>query len=54
MFLDICETTISQLNNEPSAKEIKEITNTIIDLFRELSDKKEVLLDCGRTFYYLF
>ena len=40
MFLDICETTIPQLNIEPSTKEIKKITYTIIELFRESSDKR--------------
>jgi hypothetical protein len=42
MFLDICETTIPQLKNEPSAEEIKKITNIIIELFREISDKKSL------------
>tara|TARA_B100001093_G_scaffold150204_1_gene142931 strand:- start:580 stop:1539 length:960 start_codon:yes stop_codon:yes gene_type:complete len=44
MFLDICETTIPQLNNEPSAEEIKKITNVIIELFREISDKKRSII----------
>tara|TARA_Y100000816_G_C26053976_1_gene552917 strand:- start:95 stop:1054 length:960 start_codon:yes stop_codon:yes gene_type:complete len=54
MFLDICETTISQLNNEPSAKEIKEITNTIIDLFRELSDKKRSLIGLWGELFIIY
>ena len=44
MFLDICETTIPQLKNEPSAEEIKKITNIIIELFREISDKKRSII----------
>jgi len=44
MFLDICETTIPQLNNEPTAEEIKKITNVIIELFREISDKKRSII----------
>ena len=44
MFLDICETTIPQLNNEPSAEEIKKITNVIIELFKEISDKKRSII----------
>lgn len=44
MFLDICETTLSGLNNEPTCKEIKKITNTIIELFREISDKKRSII----------
>ncbi len=54
MFLDICETTISQLNNEPSAKEIKEITNTIIDLFRELSDKKRSIIGLWGELFIIY
>lgn len=54
MFLDICETTISQLKNDPSAREIKDITNTIIDLFRELSDKKRSIVGLWGELFIIY
>jgi len=54
MFLDICETTIPQLNNEPSAEEIKKITNVIIDLFREISDKKRSIIGLWGELFLIY
>ena len=54
MFLDICETTIPQLNNEPSAEEIKKITNVIIELFREISDKKRSIIGLWGELFLIF
>ena len=44
IFLDICETTISQLGKEPTSKEIKEKTQIIIDLFKELPNKRSSII----------
>lgn len=54
MFLDICETTIPQLNNEPSAEEIKKITNVIIELFREISDKKRSIIGLWGELFLIY
>ena len=54
MFLDICETTIPQLKKDPSAKEIKNVTNTIIDLFRELSDKKRSIIGLWGELFIIY
>ena len=39
IFLDICQTTISQLGKEPTPKEISEKTQMLIDLFKEMPNK---------------
>jgi hypothetical protein len=39
IFLDICQTTISQLGKEPTSKEISEKTQMLIDLFKEMPNK---------------
>lgn len=39
IFLDICQTTISQLSKEPTPKEISEKTQMLIDLFKEMPNK---------------
>ncbi len=44
IFLDICETSISQLGDEPTSKEIKDKTETLIDLFRELPNKQSSII----------
>ena len=54
MFLDICETTIPQLNNEPSAIEIKEITNIVINLFKEISDKKRSIIGLWGELFLIY
>ena len=54
MFLDICETTIPQLNNEPSAEEIKKITNVIIELFKEISDKKRSVIGLWGELFLIY
>jgi hypothetical protein len=54
MFLDICETTIPQLNNEPSAEEIKKITNVIVELFREISDKKRSIIGLWGELFLIY
>tara|TARA_B100000902_G_scaffold266937_1_gene252976 strand:- start:1226 stop:2185 length:960 start_codon:yes stop_codon:yes gene_type:complete len=54
MFLDICETTIPQLNDEPTANEIKRITNIIIELFREISDKKRSIVGLWGELFLIY
>ena len=54
MFLDICETTIPQLNDEPTAKEIKRVTNIIIELFREISDKKRSIVGLWGELFLIY
>ena len=39
IFLDICQTTISQLGKEHTPKEISEKTQMLIDLFKEMPNK---------------
>ena len=40
IFLEVCETTFSKISNEPDDNEIKSITESIIDLFKNLPDAK--------------
>ena len=54
MFLDICETTIPQLNKEPSAEEIKKITSVIIELFKEISDKKRSIIGLWGELFLIY
>ncbi len=44
IFLDICETSISQLGDEPTSKEIKNNTDILIDLFKELPNKQSSII----------
>ena len=44
IFLEVCETTFSNIGEEPTNKEINEITETIIDLFKDLPNSKNDLL----------
>ena len=54
MFLDICETTIPELKDAPTASEIKRITNTIIELFREISDKKRSIIGLWGELFLIY
>lgn len=44
IFLDICETTISQLQDEPTPQEIKEKTQILINLFKEMPNKSSSII----------
>ena len=44
IFLDICQTTISQLGKEPTPKEINEKTQILIDLFKEMPNKRSSII----------
>ena len=44
IFLDICQTTILQLDKEPTSSNIKEKTQSIIDLFKELPEKRSNII----------
>lgn len=44
IFLDICQTTISQLGEEPTPKEISEKTQMLIDLFKEMPNKRSSII----------
>ena len=41
IFLEVCETTFFNISDEPTNDEIKNITESIIDLFKNLSDTKK-------------
>ena len=44
IFLDICQTTISQISLEPTPKEISEKTQMLIDLFKEMPNKRSSII----------
>ena len=44
IFLDICQTTIPQLGEEPTPKEISEKTQMLIDLFKEMPNKRSSII----------
>ena len=54
MFLDICATTIPQLSEKPSSTEIKKTTNVIIELFKELSDKKRSIIGLWGELFLIY
>ena len=41
IFLEVCGTTFSNISNEPSNNEIRDVTESIIDLFKNLPDAKK-------------
>ena len=41
IFLEVCETTFLNISDEPSNTEIRKITESIIDLFKNLPDAKK-------------
>ena len=41
IFLEVCETTFSDISENPSEEEILKITQSIIDLFKNLPDAKK-------------
>jgi hypothetical protein len=54
IFLDICETTIPQLKPAPTSVEIKKITLTIIELFREISEKKRSIIGLWGELFLIY
>ena len=44
IFLEVCETTFSNIGDVPTNNEINKITETIIDLFKDLPNSKNDLL----------
>ena len=44
IFLEVCETTFSKISSEPTTKEIKDITQSIIDLFKNMPNKRLSLI----------
>ena len=42
--MDICQTTIPQLGEEPTPKEISEKTQMLIDLFKEMPNKRSSII----------
>jgi hypothetical protein len=41
IFLEVCETTFLNIDNEPTNGKVREITESIIDLFKNLPDAKK-------------
>ena len=42
--MDICQTTIPQLGEEPTPKDISEKTQMLIDLFKEMPNKRSSII----------